>query len=325
MNKESIDKLRAACGTLPNKAVKKETNIYYGNERLDIELVDMPRNMYKAVFLTSTATWGDENYENKWKKVSPLERYIVVSSALKGKTLPTALEAPKFTFIVRGTPRHCFDQMARTRLGTGFGSIGCRDNSKLDTSFILYSEYQNMPKILQYKVREFLLSMKDIYEDVIEEGSGSWQIARSMLGMSYHHPFVFNQTLLALISQSKRRMSLSEEEFICGIHWKIRDLFDKMGYKLISNLMRPACDFVGKCLYAKSDGSELFSNLFASCGRNPSDSEYAEWNKSCSDKKTMEKQMGIIIPEPNDYIDFPLDIEGYKLLGKGDYDLFEED
>jgi hypothetical protein len=325
VNKKAIDRLRKACGTLPNRKPEKETKIYYGLEQLEIEIIDQPRNMYKAIFALATATWGDEKYITKWGEVTPLERYIVVASALKGKTLPTALEAPKFTFIVRGMPRHCFDQMARTRLGSGFGSIGCRDNSKIDSSIILYSEYANMPVELRRKVIYHLLDAKETYETVINEGSESWQVARSMLPMSYHHPFVFNQTLLALLSQSKRRLCFGEEEFICGIHWTIREMFNIRGYKLISNAMRPACDFVGKCLYSKSDGSELFSNLFAGCGRHKSNCEYAEWNKSCSDKKTMERQMGFTIPSTSDYNNFTLDKDGYKLLGNGDINLLEED
>lgn len=324
MDKKAIDNLREVCGTLPNRDLQEISSIFYGNTMLEIELIDEPKNMYKAIFALATATWGNNTYQNKWRKVSPLERYIVVASALKGKTLPTALEAPKFTFQVRGTPRHCFDQMARSRIGSGFGSIGCRDNSKADASFILYSEYEKMNRGLKNYIFLHLEMAKATYMKIISQGGESWQVARSVLPMSYHHPFVFNQTLLALIGQSKRRLCFGEEEFICGIHWKIRDMFDHRGLRLISNALRPACDFAGKCLYSKSDGSELFSNLFAGCGRHLSDSEYAEWNKSCTDKKTLERQTGITIPGPEEYIDFTLDKSGFSKLGIGDLVLLDE-
>ena len=100
MERENIDRLRDVCGTLPNRIIRETTNIYYGCEMLDVELVDEPKNPYKSIFAMATATWGDESYRNKWKKVSILERYIVVASALQGLTLPTAVESPKYTFRI---------------------------------------------------------------------------------------------------------------------------------------------------------------------------------------------------------------------------------
>ena len=325
MNNKAIDKLREVCGTLPNRQPEKSTKIVFGCDKLEVEIVDMPSNMYKAIFAMATATWGDEKYERKWDKLDPYHRYLVVLNALNGKTLPTAIEAPKFTFIVRGTPRHCFDQMARTRLGSGFGSIGCRDNSKLDSSFILYSEYfySMWPGILD-DVKLLLYKIKDIYESIILNGEQSWQIARSVLPMCYHHPFVFTQTLLALLSQCRRRMCFGEEEFICGIHWYIREVFRKMGLNLIANIMRPGCDYAHNCLYSKSDGSELFSNLFAGCGRWKPGSEYAEWNKSCTDKERLESQIGTVIPRPTGYINFTPDRKGFGKVGKMDLELLSE-
>lgn len=319
MKKNEIDKLREVCGTLPNRNMDIKSEIFFGCELLDIELVDKPENMWKSIFHMATATWGDDNYYNKWKQLSPDLRYLVVMSALKGKTLPTALEAPKFTFIVRGTPRHCFDQMARTRIGSGFGSIGCRDNSKLDSSFILYSEYKNMDDGTILMVDEILSSIKKTYKNIIKEGKESYQVARSILPMCYHHPFVFTQSLAALIGQSRRRMCFGEEEFICGIHWKIRETFKNMGYHLLADIMRPACDYAKRCLYSKSDGSELFSNLFKGCGRWPSDCEYNEFNKSCTDKNGL-KKAGIEVASPEDYVNFGR--EDFEKLGVADKELF---
>jgi len=324
MNKESIDNLRRACGTLPSRQPKKETNIKYGCEELEVEIVDEPKNAYKSIFHMATATWGDNKYENKWPKLNPLERYIVVMSALSGKTLPTALEAPKYTFIVRGLPRNCFDQEARARIGVGFGSIGCRDNSKLDTDIVLYSEYKKFPEALKEKVKKHLEDMKDLYEEIIDQGGSSWQIARSILPMSYHHPWVMTQNLMSLIGQCRRRMCFGEEEFISGLHWQIKRLFEETGMRLLSSALYPSCDKAGRCLYSKSDGSELFSNLFSGCGRHLSNSNYSEFNKSCTDKENLEDQLGYEIPQPDGRIEFTPDEEGYNKLGIVDKQLFEE-
>ncbi len=324
MREKEIDNLRSVCGTLPNRVVKEKTSIYFGCEVLDVELIDMPKNIYKSIFHIATATWGNDQYENKWERVSVLGRYIVVASALQGKTLPTALEAPKFTFLVRGLPRHCFDQMARTRIGAGFGSIGCRDNSKMDSSMILYSEYRNMPEVLR-TVKDLIKYMKFVYWSIIDEGKESYQVARSILPMCYHHPFIFTQNLASLLSQMKRRLCFGEEEFICGLHWCIRRVFTGEGLYLIEDSMKPACDYVRKCLYSKSDGSELFGNLFAGCGRWPKESEYTEFNKSCTNKTILEKQLGFHIPHSNEYINFTLDKEGFEKLGEQDRLLLSEE
>lgn len=329
-NEKAIDELRNVCGTLPNRTEEIKTKIFFGCEVLEVELIDSPKNPYKAIFAIATATWGDNKYESKWKKLNPFERYIVVNSALKGKTLPTALEAPKFTFLVRGLPRHCFDQVARTRIGSGFGSIGCRDNSKLDSDFILYSEYQDMiakdPSVA-HNISLHLEKMKLMYFDVIRNGKESYQVARSLLPMSYHHPFVYTQNLASLLGQCKRRMCFGEEEFISGLHWYIRESIfsQKLGLRLIANAMRPACDFAGKCFYSKQDGSELFGNLFTGCGRWRFGLEYSEFNKSCTDKKGLEKQMKFKIPNPEDYVDLKPDQESFENLWAGDKFLLEED
>jgi len=320
---EKIDGLRKACGTLPNRAIGLRSDIFYGCERLRIDLVDQPVNAYKSIFAIATATWGDDQYKLKWSRVMPGERFKVVLSALRGQTLPTALEAPKYTFQVRGVPRHCFDQMARTRIGAGFGSIGCRDNSKNDSSFILYSAYQDMPPNLRGQVVEALLEAKQMYASVIAQGKESYQVARSLLPMSYHHPFVFTQSLLSLISQARRRMCFGEEEFICGIHWLIRQQFLKAGFFLLGDAMRPACDSAHECVYAKADGSELFGNLFSSCFRWPSDSTYSEFNKSCTSAEQLQNDLGFPISKPDEFMDFSRCT--YRDIGPGDRRLFESD
>ncbi len=327
--KKKVDSLREACGTLPSKPYPSKTVIGFGCEALHVEMIDEPKNPYKAIFAMATATWGDDNYDNKWRITKPFDRYRVVLGAFQGKALPMGLEGPKYTFRVTGLPRHCFDQMARTRVGAAFGSIGSRDNCKLDTSFILYSQYKHMSARLIKKFRSHLEEMKILYLRVIEGERESWQIARSLLPMCYHHPFHFNQNLLSLIMQAKRRLCFAEEEFVCGLHWYIREMFWEKGTRLIADFMRPACDSAKRCLNSKGDGSELFGQLFAGCRRwvrkGGENSDYCEFNKSCSDVNSLEEQLGFEIPEAREYINFQSDEEYFRLLGSRDKYYFEED
>src|SRR4030042_6528916 len=179
-----------------------------------------------------------------------------------------------------------------------------------------------MPIFLQYAVSQLMLEIKRVYGGIIELGKESYQVARSVLPMSYHHPFVFYQNLMSLIGQARRRMCFGEEEFICGIYWKIRNIFIEKGLELIADIMRPACDRAKKLFYAKSDGSELFSNLFAGCGRWPSNSDYSEFNKSCTDRETLMSTPVGYIPLLGEYKNF--DEDSYDRLGVVDRELFEE-
>jgi len=328
VEKEKVDELREACGTLPSRARRILNYVYYGCERLEVELIDEPVNPYRAIFSMATSTWGNDAYVDKWYKTQPIDRFRVVLAALQGKTLPMGVEGPKYTFRVVGLPRHSFDQMARTRIGAAFGSIGSRDNCKLDSSFILYSEYRNKDASLKQQIITHFNEIKLLYSKIIMEGNESWQVARSFLPMCYHHPFYFNQNLLSLVMQARRRMCFAEEEFICGLHWYIRDMFKKQGLELIADAMRPACDFAKTCLYSKGDGAELFGHLFRGCGRWPAKGEnkdYCEFNKSCSTAVSLEKQMNINIPSPEEYVDFKDTHASYELyLGKKDKYYFKK-
>jgi hypothetical protein len=67
--------------------------------------------------------------------------------------------------------------------------------------------------------------------------------------------------------------------------------------------------------------SEAFGCLFKECGRNPCKAKdnYATFNKACSDKDLIAKQLGIFIP--NAYEDMP--VSEYKDLSDKDKELFE--
>jgi len=315
-----IDNLRKAMGTLPSETPKNETHFVKGCSEMEVELVDHTSNPYKTIVAAATATWGNDKYETKWPKLTKENRFKVVLSTLTGNTLPQAMEGLMFTFKVVGVPRHCFDQHARARIGATFYSIGSRDNNKLDSRIILYSKLYDM---LTDEMKEHFIKMKKIYEEILDTGKGSWQLARAFLPMSYHHSYHFSMNYLALQGQCKRRMMFCEEEFIVGLHWLLRERI-KDKFPLLAEYLRPACDYVKKCVYAKSYGlSNAFGCLFAGCGRWEAGTEYATFNESCSDKETIEKQLNIKIRNKDEWINYTED--DYDKLSDKDKKLFEED
>ena len=122
-------------------------------------------------------------------------------------------------------------------------------------------------------------------------------------------------------------MKFCEEEFIVGIHWLVREKI-KEKFPLLSEYLRPSCDYTGVCDYSKTETlSSLFGNLFKSCGRHPTynkaNEEYFTFNESCTDIIELEKQLKIHIKRPNEWINYTKD--DYNKLNIKDKKLFEEE
>ena len=199
-----VRELRKVMGTESSDPDSVETKIWYGCEGIEVELIDWPHNPYRAIFDMVTATWGDEDYKEKWDDISPNNRFEVVKTALNHKTLPTALETPKFTFLIRGASRAAFDQIARVRVGAGIGSMGVRDNNRSDSGFRM--PYSLKDSDLHDEIVEHVLKTKDLYSKIIKQGQKSWQSARCILPMNMTHHFYMTINYLALQGQCTRRL-----------------------------------------------------------------------------------------------------------------------
>jgi len=329
MDKDQIENIRKALGTLPSQQPEKNYDYVNALEATHVRLADCTSNPYKSLVMMATATWGDgqpgdyHGSTRKWEKLSPQNRFRVALSVLTGNTLPTAQESVSFTFEYNA-PRHAFDQFARMRIGSGHASIGCRDNSKLDAPFSLYpSLYKAIQddEALKQQFESWVKQTKDLYERILTTDKGSWQTARAVLPMSYNHSWVSYMNLIAMKGQMGRRLMACEEAPIVLLFWKMREEVDNK-FPLIANYLRPICDRAHKCVY--HDGPEgltkYFSALFAGCGRWKTESEYSEFNNSCTDYEELKKYVKIV--ERDGWIDFTPD--DYDKLSDKDKALFEE-
>lgn len=320
MNREhEIRELRAQLGTTPNYRPPRETRFFRGVEGIRVDLVDAPRNPYKAMFTMAVATWGPGAWSSEledylgtaaartWERASPEARFRVVNTVLARQALPLALEAPKFTFAVENLSRWSFDQIVRARLGFVAASLGTRDNCHLDMAFRMHeATYRDSTKRQSF-VRN-ARAAKEHYGEVVDSGKGSWQEGRTWLPISVVHRFVCAVNYAALSNLVARRATFSEAEDTVAVAWllreRLRDLGD--GFPLLARWLRPRCDFSGACGYHRAHTfSEAFGCLFKSCGRNPVrsapgnpdlDYEMADFNESCSDRETIARQLGISIP-----------------------------
>ena len=113
------------------------------------------------MFVTSTSTWGDNEFERKWPITSPEGKLEVVKAVLTHNTLPQAREMVQFIFRVRGVPRWLFDYHTQTPF-TSFMSIGCRDNNKSDVDIVTLDDSKAYTQKLLIQIKH-LGNQQDLF------------------------------------------------------------------------------------------------------------------------------------------------------------------
>jgi hypothetical protein len=211
----SIENLRRVVGTLPSENPGRSTNYLDLSTGCEVTLEDHSKNPYKAMFVTSTATWGDNKYEQKWEKTSLKGKLEVIKAVLTNNTLPQAREMVNFIFRVRGVPRWLFDYHTQVKF-TSFMSVGCRDNNKIDCDFIFDKKKDSLLS------RQVFEDLKDLYQDVLADGNESWQSARTFLPQCYQHSYHFGQNLLSIASMNNfRSIDNDKDDALSKVYEKI--------------------------------------------------------------------------------------------------------
>jgi len=326
MTNEEKNNLRSLLGTLPEQApdipiadfdkypVDKSTWIenelgikagpfqfQEGVKGISVEMIDWPQNPYRLLYEFAVATWGPEEYPTMWPKTKPEHRFEVVKNVFGGKALPLGNETLQFSFIIRGPSRAAFDQHARMRVGATFASQGVRDNSRLLSGCRVPNEiWRNKDKR-----DEFISSalwIKKVYYLLVKSGEGnSYQAARAIMPMSWTHNYKHSVNYMALKGYMARRLVASEQEDTVATAICIWNEINKK-FPMLANTLRPKCDWAKKCVCHQGEGGDLFGALFKGCGRFPeTEGDYATFNWSCSDYPTLEKQLGIHLPYPNEW------------------------
>lgn len=191
LDDKAVENLRKVMGTLPSEQPQKSTNFKSIEDSFEVTVEDWSNNPYKAMFVSATSTWGDNEFAQKWDKTTPEGKLEVIKAVLCHKTLPQAKEAVMFTFRVARVPRSIFDYHAQTVNFCFFMSQGCRDNNRIDADII-------KDNFTELDVEVFT-ELKDLYEFALTD-NGSWQSARAFLPQSYCHSYHFGQNLLSIIS-----------------------------------------------------------------------------------------------------------------------------
>lgn len=293
---------------------------YEGVRGISAQTLDSPRNPYRLLYEFGVATWGGERYEEMWPKVKPEHRFIVVKNVLANKALPLGNEAIQFSFIIRGPSRAAFDQHARQRIGATFASQGVRDNSRLLSGFRIPNEiWKNKEK--RDEIISSALWIKKVYYSMLKTGEGnSFQAARCIMTMGWTHNYKYSTNFMALKGYMAQRLVASEQEDTVATAISIWNEINIL-FPMLANSLRPKCDWAKKCMCHQGDGGELFGALFRGCGRFPeTEGKYATFNWACTDYPTLEKQLSIHLPYPNEWKEY----NSLNDLEPNDQALFEE-
>lgn len=226
---EAIDNLRKVMGTLPSETPAKRTDLKTFAESVEVTLEDHSKNPYKAMFVTSTSTWGTNEFKQKWPETSLIGKLEVVKAVLTHNTLPQAKEMVQFVFRVKGVPRWLFDYHCTSVQFISFMSIGCRDNNKIDSDVVIDQRVDlwNDKSDRIALDREVFSELKDLYEIALSDSQGSWQTARAFLPQSYSHAYHFGQNLLSIVgtrgfhASKKFDLSKSKDLYLSKLYEKV--------------------------------------------------------------------------------------------------------
>jgi len=321
--KKNIWEFRDWIGTRPSENPVQETKFYRGVEDISVSLVDWSHNPYKGMFTIATATWGGVWQTDKWSKVSPEARFMVVNAILHRKSLPNAMETPSFVFEIAGPSRSAFDQIVRVRIGSVTGSMGWRDNNHSNIGFRvpdgIWKDDERRQRFIKGRLQD-----KQDYVDELATGQSNWQDARSTLPISALHRWSIAFNFMSLSNFMAKRLMFNEQADTVATAWLMRERLSER-FPLLAMFCRPASDWSRKCTeHVNDEMSQAFGCLFRCSGRWPcdlADDKYS-FNESCSDRKTIMTQTGIYIPEGVEGMP-SLDMS-YNSLNDKDKKLFEE-
>lgn len=191
-------------------------------------------------------------------------------------------------YKVENTPVCQFDQHSRARIGVKFLNYQVSEQPE----YVLYTNlYESLNKNEEF-LNETINTLSEL-EDLRNKA----EFKDDYTLMSRNCSYEVIQEYGSLAGQMSRRLKFSEEEFIVGLHWLLRDKLIKFGVDK-ANKFLPGCDAVKKCEYASADYlSNMFGCLFKGCGRWKSHAEYASFNQSCTTPKIIEEQLNIEVPK----------------------------
>ena len=145
-------------------------------------------------------------------------------------------------------------------------------------------------------------------------------MARCLMPMGITHNYKFAANLGALKAYMAQRLQACEQADTVQVAISVWHLINAK-FPLIASHLKPGCDYAKKCTYHQANTlSELFSALFAGCGRWPDPVPYATFNYSCSSYEKMGCESGQKLPHHTEWREY----NNYEELATLDKQLLSE-
>jgi len=303
MIKESIKQEIKKVVDWDNPATEPKTEFIVGCSQIKVQIVSCVENPYRAMVNFALQTWGNDIHDtDKWKKLSPEARFVVTKEVLEGRTLPLALEIPKFTFMISGISRAAADQHMRTRLGSVFAARGVRDSSAAEWPVIVPTSIANNEESFKL-FKDHIEWTKELYCNMLQTGQENWQSARSILPMNIGYSIGWDINYQSLKGVCARRLIETEQEDTVGstvVMWfKVWEKFP-----LLAVYLKPAEDLAKKSLLIKVNSMpDILGLLFAANSKNPrwplpKVEQNVKFNQAGADFTTIGEQTGCYLPRP---------------------------
>jgi hypothetical protein len=197
-------------------------------------------------------------------------------------------------YRVEGTPICQWDQHARARIGAKFSDYNVSNEAQ-------YAIYTSVFKMMETDTMFCNRAIRALVNIEIARSTAKQKAEFNL--MSRICSYKVEQTWESLRGQMFRRLKFCEEEFIVGLHWLLRSELLQKSQKPLTHWedlkkFLPGCDLKEECDYSTDYYlSNMFGCLFAPCGRWPAGTDYATFNKSCTNLKDLEEQLNLVIPE----------------------------
>jgi len=199
------------------------------------------------------------------------------------------VDSSSVVYRVEGTPICQWDQHSRARIGAKFSDY-CVSNEAQ------YALYTNVFKMMETDAAFCCRAIRALANIEVARATAKQKAEFNL--MSRICSYKVEQTWDSLRGQMFRRLKFCEEEFIVGLHWLLKtELLLKTKYWENIKGFLPGCDIKEECDYSTDYYlSNMFGCLFASCGRWPAGTDYATFNKSCTNLSDLEEQLNLVIP-----------------------------
>lgn len=184
--------------------VKQQTEFKTLEDSIDVQLVDGPTEEQLLSYIPQyvNATWAENPYE--FKDYTDEHKKMSLVKMLSGKTLPSALETIRFTFLITGITLQEVTHILRHRQGS-FSAVCTGDRFMHFDDVIMPESIANSPEFAE-RYKKLAEESKELYADMIDSKDISLMDARYALPKSTNQTYYMSINYKDLVGFIRQRI-----------------------------------------------------------------------------------------------------------------------